>query len=79
MTNGSTSPYGIFQLWWTRDGLYSKDPNSWTKYKSLTQYDAWEYLFKMIDKGFIPYEGSLHPKVQAIHEKSITGCSDSSC
>ena len=36
-------------------------------------------LFKMIDKGFIPYEGSLHPKVQAIHEKSITGCSDSSC
>jgi len=79
MTNGSTSPNGTFQLWWTRDGLYSKDPNSWTKYKSLTQYDAWEYLFKMIDKGFIPYEGSLHPKVQAIHEKSITGCSNSSC
>ena len=72
MTNGSTSPYGTFQIWWTRDGLYSKDINSWKKYKSLTQYDAWKYLFKMIDTGFIPYEGSLYPKIKQLHEKSIT-------
>lgn len=82
MINGSNSPYGVFQIWWKDDtgkDLDSKDADNWKKYKPLTQYDTWKYLFKMVEKGFIPYEGSLYPKVQKLHEKSTTRCSNSSC
>ena len=61
---------GTFQIWWTRDGMYG---DNWKPYKPLTQFEAWDYLDKMIENGFLPFEGSLFPKIKSkFYEKSIT-------
>ena len=54
---------GTFKLWWTIKGLYS-DICNWKQINSLSQWDAWSYFDRMLEKGFAPYEGSIVPKLK---------------
>ena len=54
---------GQFKIWWTRKGLYS-DITNWKEIKGLSQWDAWTYFDRMLEKGFVPYEGSIVPKLK---------------
>ena len=56
---------GTFKLWWTTKGLYS-DICNWKQINSLSQWDAWNYFDRMLEKGFIPYEASTVPKLKSI-------------
>ena len=56
---------GKFKIWWTTKGLYS-DISNWKQINSLSQWDAWNYFDRMLDKGFIPYEGSTVPKLKSM-------------
>ena len=51
---------GIFKIYYTDQGIYSKQ---FKTVKNLTQDDAWEYFTRMIKAGYLPYEGSLVPKI----------------
>ena len=56
---------GTFKLWWTTKGMYSEISN-WKQITSLSQWDAWNYFDRMLEKGFVPYEGSTVPKLKSM-------------
>ena len=56
---------GMFKLWWTTKGMYS-DISNWKQITSLSQWDAWNYFDRMLEKGFVPYESSTVPKLKSM-------------
>ena len=56
---------GTFKLWWTTKGMYS-DISNWKQITSLSQWDVWNYFDRMLEKGFVPYEGSTVPKLKSM-------------